>query len=206
MLARTVLSQWNEGCPAPWRLALVTIGWCSQPASATPRKHASPSVTTNAPGAMMRLASDLMRLLLKRAMRRTLRRAGRFAVRGLKRHDDRPLAGAAAARLAAGALATEISIIHLDAPIERGAVVVEAHDLGKLGLDLPACGLRRSEAAAELDRGDALLGLRDQVHGAEPHCQRQLRGVEDRASHRGRLTPAGVALEVAARANDTAGP
>ena len=37
---------------------------------------------------------------------------------GLNRHDDRLFAGTAAARLAAGALATEIGIVHLDTAIE----------------------------------------------------------------------------------------
>ena len=41
------------------------------------------------------------------------------AVDGLNRHDNRAFAGTAASCLAAGALAAEIGIVHLDAAIER---------------------------------------------------------------------------------------
>src|SRR6476469_5940117 len=82
---------------------------------------------------------------------------GCLAIRRLKRHDDRPLARAAEAGLAAGSLTAEIGIVHLDAALERSAVVVEAHHLGELGFDLPGGRLRGAETATEFDRGDALL-------------------------------------------------
>src|SRR6185295_4992712 len=122
-----------------------------------------------------------------------------LTVRRLKRHDDCPLARAAAARLAAGALATEIGVVHLDAALERGPVIVEAHNLCELGLDLPCGRLRGAETATELDRGDALLSLRDQVHGTEPHCQGQLGGMKNGAGDLRCLFAAGVALEQLAR-------
>ena len=112
----------------------------------------------------------------------------------LDRHDDRLLAWAAATGLSAAALAAEIGVVHLDPPVERRAVVGDAHHLGELGLDLPRRGLRDAEPAAQLDRGDALLGLRDQVHGAEPRREADLRRREDRAGGERGLRAAGIAL------------
>ena len=103
---------------------------------------------------------------------------GAAILRGLNRHDNRLLARAAAPRLAARVLTTEIGIIHLDPAIEPHALAGDAHDLGELGLDLPGRRLRDAEPAAELNRADPLLGLGDQIHGAEPSRQRHLGGVE----------------------------
>ena len=87
---------------------------------------------------------------------------------GLNRHDDRLLARAAAASLAATPGTAEIGIVHLDTPVEFVVFACCPHHLGELSFDLPGGRLRGAETAAELDGGDALLGLRYEVHGAEP--------------------------------------
>jgi hypothetical protein len=58
------------------------------------------------------------------------------------------------------------------------------HHLRQLVLDGPGGGLGHAEAAAELDAGDALLALRQVVHGAEPDPQRHLGRSEEGASDR----------------------
>ena len=85
----------------------------------------------------------------------------------------------------------------------RGGLAIDRTlHLGELGLDLPRGRLRGAQAPSELDRGDALLGLRDQVHGPEPRGQRRLGRVEDRARRHRCLTPARIALVELARSDD----
>ena len=121
-------------------------------------------------------------------------------VGGLNRHDNRLLAGAAAASFASVALAAKVGVVHLDAAMEPLALAGDAHDLGELGLDLPRRRLRDAEPPAQLDGGDALLGLGDEVHGTEPGRERQFGVLKDCAGRQRCLSSAGVALvEVAVR-------
>jgi len=91
---------------------------------------------------------------------------------------------------------------HSNSAIQGFVIVREPHHFGELGLDLPRFRLRRTKAAAEFDRRDAFLGLRDPIHGAEPSCQRCFGRVEDRACRDRSLAAASVALEQLARADD----
>ena len=118
----------------------------------------------------------------------------------LNGRDHRLLAGAA--DLAAAALAAQVGVVHLDPALQRDSVVHDPHHLGKLGLDLPGRGLCDAEAAPQFDRGDALLGLGYEIHGAEPRRQRRLCRVEHRARRQRRLPPARVALIQRARTHD----
>lgn len=133
-------------------------------------------------------------------------RGGRPSISRLNRHHNRLLAGSTAARFAAAVFATEVGVIHLDAALEPLLLARDAHDLGELGLDLPGGRLRHPEAAAELDRGDALLGLRDEIHGAKPRGQRHLGRGEDGTGRKRRLPAAAVALMEGARSDDAVLP
>src|SRR5512134_1586553 len=108
--------------------------------------------------------------------------------------DDRRLAGRAASPLAAGALAAEVGVIHLDAADEALGGVALHHHLLELVLDRPCRGLGDTEATAELQAGDALLALGQVIEGAKPAPQHKLGRREDGASSERRLPPAGGAL------------
>ena len=124
---------------------------------------------------------------------------GLAVVGGFDSGDERPFSGAAAATLAVGTFAAEIGVVHFDATIERLSGLPLHHDLGELVLDLPGRRLRHAEASPQLDRGDALLRLRQVIHGREPDRQRQFRRGENGARDRRRLPLAARALEETTR-------
>ena len=84
-------------------------------------------------------------------------------------------------------LAAEVGVIDLHPPGELPGVLALAHDLHDLVLHQPGRGIGNAEVALELQRGDVVLGLRDQVHRHEPGGQRQLAGLEDRAGDQAAL-------------------
>ena len=99
----------------------------------------------------------------------------------------------------AGALATDIGVVHLHVAIETLGAVSLDHDLSELVFHRPGGRLRDAEPTPQLDAGDSLLRLGHQIHGFEPEPQRQLAGCENSPRlHRG-LLAAGVALESGAR-------
>ena len=63
-------------------------------------------------------------------------------------------------------------------------------------LEQPGGGVGHAQVPLELERRDAVLSLRHQVHGQEPLRQRQLAGLEDGAADQAALVAAGAALEV----------
>src|SRR5439155_14674429 len=65
-----------------------------------------------------------------------------------------------------------------------------------LVLEQPGGGVGHTQVPLELERRDAVLSLRHQVHGQEPLRQRQLAGLEDGAADQAALVAAGAALEV----------
>ena len=80
-----------------------------------------------------------------------------------------------------------------------GAQLVTAvaldHRLHQLVLDPPGGVGRNPEPAAQLDVGQALLALGEQMHGAQPHPHRQLGTLEDGASGQRCLVAALPALQ-----------
>jgi len=84
----------------------------------------------------------------------------------------------------AGALAANIGVVDLD-PGPGGAKLVTAvafdHRLHQLVLDPPSGIGRDPESPTQLDIGQPLLALGQQMHGAEPHPHRQLGTLEDGA-------------------------
>lgn len=69
------------------------------------------------------------------------------------------------------------------------------HDLGELVLEGPGGCLGDAEPAPEFDAGNALLGLRDKIHGLKPHPQRQLAGGENGPGRDRGLLAAAIALK-----------
>ena len=158
----------------------VTMGaWCA-PMILTPRKHHSPSDTTTA-----EVANDLAAQIATASVKGCLAKQAYCGVTlrgGLHRGDERHLVLRAATALAPGALATEVGVVDLHAPVEHARVLALAHDLHELVLHEPGALVANAQVTLELQRRDVVLGLGEQVHGQEPACQRQLGGFEDRAA------------------------
>jgi hypothetical protein len=97
--------------------------------------------------------------------------------RGLDRHDEARVAPPTAPDAFTGALAADIGVVDFD-PRPAGAKLVAAialdHGLHQLVLDPPGGIGRDPQPPAQLDVGQALLALGEQMHGAEPHPHRQL--------------------------------
>jgi hypothetical protein len=98
----------------------------------------------------------------------------------------------------AGALTADIGVVDLD-PRPGGAKHVTAvafdHSLHQLVLDPPGGVGRDPEPAAQLDVGQALLALSQQVHGAKPNPHRQLGALQDGAGDQRCLMPTAPALQ-----------
>jgi hypothetical protein len=97
--------------------------------------------------------------------------------RGLDRDDKGCVSASAAPGAFAGTLAADVSVVDLD-PWAGGAQLVTAvaldHRLHQLVLNPPGGVGRDAEPPAQLDVGQALLALGEQMHGAEPYPHRQL--------------------------------
>src|SRR5512143_1258686 len=87
---------------------------------------------------------------------------------GLDGGDERCLAGGPSTSLAAMAFTAEIGVVDLDPAGQTLAGIPLEHDLLQLMLDLPGGGLRHPEATAQLDAGDALLGLGQVIDRTKP--------------------------------------
>src|SRR3954465_13659547 len=85
-----------------------------------------------------------------------------------------------------GALAPHIGVIDLD-PRPGGAQLVAAvafdHCLHQLVLDPPGSIGRDPKPPAQLDIGQPLLALSEQMHGAEPNSHWQLGALQDSAGN-----------------------
>ena len=67
--------------------------------------------------------------------------------------------------LVARALSTQIGAVDRNAPGELAPVLAQAHDLHELVLDQPRGAVANAQVALEFKSGDAVLRLRQQVHG-----------------------------------------
>lgn len=138
--------------------------------------------------------------------------AVRLAAQHLHRHDEWHLVLRASAGPAAGALSTQVRVIHLDAAGELPILLDEVHGLADLVLEHPGRGVEDAELAVQLQGRDAVLGGADQLHGQEPRPQRQLRVLQDSSDDQAALaaaagaqmeqlaTPAGRPRRIAAAA------
>ena len=114
-------------------------------------------------------------------------------------HERRLVLGAAPG-LAAGVLAAQVGVVQLHAASEPVLPFALRHGIADLVLQRPSGGVAHAEVALEGQRGQAGLGLAEQVDRQEPGAQRQL-GVLEQATHRERgLVAAGLALKQLARA------
>src|SRR5512147_1914575 len=126
MLPSAVLTHLKAGVSTALRPEPVRIGWCVQPAAVTPRKHDRASLTTVQAASRLRLAKISISVRKPRT-RRSLRRTGRPSA-VVSTVATIGVAGRAAPPLAAGALAAEIGVIHLDAADEAlGGVALHHH-------------------------------------------------------------------------------
>ena len=183
MLPSAVLAHLKAGIRAAAAPLPVTMTWCEHPASATPPKQRMPSPTTARPGARLVLeGGDRVGAETRHTPELEANRPGRS--RGLNRRDEWGLASGASSTPGPGALTAETGVVDLDATGQLPGSIAFEHDLRELVPDLPCRGLGDAEAAAELDAGDALLGLRHVVERAKPGAQRQLGRGEDRACDR----------------------
>ena len=121
----------------------------------------------------------------------------RLAVRrGLHRGDEGHLVLRATARLAAGALATQVGVVNLYPSFKAARGLALLHHLHQLLLDQPGRLVAHAQVPRQFQGRHGVLGLRQQMHGEIPHCQRQLGRLEHRSGrHRG-LTATGGTLPV----------
>src|SRR5512144_2963217 len=192
MLPSAVLTHLKAGVSTALRPEPVRIGWWLQPAAVTPRKHARPSLTTVEAASRLRLARASISVRRKPRTRRSLRRTGRPSAVVSTLATIGVLPAAPAHPLAAGALAAEIGVIHLDAADDALGGIALHHHLLELVLGRPCRGLGDAEAPAELQAGDALLALGQMIEGAKPAAQRELGRREDGAGSERRLPPVAV--------------
>jgi len=101
-------------------------------------------------------------------------------------------------RALTGALAADVGVVDLDTRTggaEFVAAITLDHRLHQFMLNAP-CGIGRdAEPATELDIGQALLALGEQMHGAEPDPHRQLGALQDGAGDQRCLIAAASALQ-----------
>lgn len=162
------------------------------------------------------------RLLVELEDRVTGKRARRQAYQGgvalfgglHGRHKDN-LVGRAAAALPALELATELGVIDFHAADELAGLLAKAHEheLHDLVLEQLGGGVGHAEVALEFERGGAVLGLGDRVHGQEPGGQWELAVLEDGAADQAALkvnllgtTKLAVPAALAARADEALAP
>ena len=98
--------------------------------------------------------------------------------------------------LSARALASQVGVVHLHTPGELARLFAQPHDLQQLVFEQPRGSIANPEVALELQRRDAVLGLRQQVHCQEPAGQFQLGRLEDRAANQTALMAASQTLDV----------
>src|SRR5512144_1524900 len=179
MLPSAVLTHLKAGARTAWRPEPVRIGWWVQAGRDNAAETRQTIADDGAAGIQAALGEGLD-LAAPEAPHPAQLEAHRLALgRSLDGGDDRRLAGRAASPLAAGALAAEIGVVHLDAADQALLGVALHHHLLELVLDRPRRRLGDAEAAAELQAGDALLALGQMIEGTKPAPQRKLGRRED---------------------------
>jgi len=108
--------------------------------------------------------------------------------------NDRNLVLRSATSTAARAFSADVGIIHLDLSPQHVGLLPRGHRPQDLVVQQPGSVVFHTQVAAELQRGDASLGLADQIEGKEPGGQRQLGGLHDRAGRDRGLMAAAAAL------------
>ncbi len=99
------------------------------------------------------------------------------------------------ARLTAGTLATEVGVVNLHDTLKLADVLARRHGAVDLVVQQPGGRVAHAKLALHSQRGQAGLGLADQVDRQEPGGQRQLGVFKQAASGQRGLMPAANALE-----------
>lgn len=115
-------------------------------------------------------------------------------VQGDRRHEGHFVLRATT-RLAPGALAPEVGIIQLHGPAQQSLSLLGGHGVVDLVVQQPGRGVAHPQIPLERQRGDAGLGLADEVNGQEPGRQRQLGVLHQGACRQRGLMPARPALK-----------
>lgn len=97
---------------------------------------------------------------------------------------------------AAGALAAQVGVVDLHHAAQPAVGLVLRHGLHQLVFQAPGAAVAHAQVPAQLQHGDGVLALAEQVQRQEPNRQRQLAGREQRAGAQAGLRPAGPALPV----------
>ena len=171
---------------------LITVGVWPQPAVRTAAKQANPSEHT-ASELHLAPAGDLLRAEAFDAVQAHLLRMSRLI--DLHRRHEWRLAACAAPALVTAPPPAPVGVVELHQAAELARGLAFQHRLHELVLQEPSAILGDPELARERERGNAVLGLGDQVHGQEPHRQWQLRAREHRPCRHRALPRAGVPLE-----------
>src|ERR1017187_1041395 len=100
-----------------------------------------------------------------------------------------------ASNLTAATLTTKVSIVDLNLTIKDITRFSRHHCLHQLMVNEPCGRVAHSQMPHQCQRGQACLGLADQVDRQEPHRQREFRTLEYRTGDKRGLMSAGVALK-----------
>ena len=115
--------------------------------------------------------------------------------------DERGLVRRAAPGRLPVAFPAPVHVFDLDHATEAVLRVALEHDLQQLVLHAPSRLVGHPELTLELQRGDAVFLLGEQIHGQEPDGQRQLAVGKDRSRGERGLVAAVSALQQSARRN-----
>ena len=116
------------------------------------------------------------------------------------RGDERDLVFRSATGLAARMLTAQIGVVGLHMALQRVDLLAFGHGLHQLMMDAPGSGVADAQLPLQGERGQARLGLADQIDSQEPDRQRQVSALEHSASNQRSLVSAGAALKGFARA------
>lgn len=111
-------------------------------------------------------------------------------------HDEWLLVLRPTPAFAAVMLAAEVGVVNLHETRELARLFTIGHHLHDLVLELPGGVVAHPKMPLEFQRGQIRLAARQQMHGQEPCCQRQLAALKHRPAGERRLITAGAALVV----------
>lgn len=110
--------------------------------------------------------------------------------------QKRALVFRAPAGFAAGPLAAQVGVVDLDDPLQLSTRLTGGHGLHELVFDAPGAAVAHAQVPAQLQGGDGILALADQVQGQKPRGQRQLAAGKHGTGPQTGLGTAGTALPV----------
>ena len=88
--------------------------------------------------------------------------------------DEWDLVFRSPAAFSTGMFATQVGIINLHAPLELTRRLALRHHFEQLVLEAPSAAITYAKEPLQLERGDVVLGLSQDIHGLKPLRQWQL--------------------------------